>query len=218
MLSLLFSENDRYLAAAGSADELVIWDLQTMQEYARLPTNGATVEIARFGKPGQILVAGKDLEIWNFLSQDEVGNLDNPNLVAQAIGGGALFALSVIPFIPIGTSAGATMVAPSDLGLTFFPIPNSKMANCSRVVAVSPDGSLVADMHPGVMKERTRVIEAESGEVLRELNPKGGRTCDLEFSPDGSRLLIANSRGAHLFDTKTWEVERIKMRIRRLEK
>jgi WD40 repeat protein len=218
VLSLLFSENDRYLAAAGTTSELVIWDLQTMQEYARLPTNSATVEIARFGKSGQILVAGKDLEIWNFLSQDEVGKLDNPNLVAQAIGSGALFALSIIPFIPIATSAGGTTVAPSDLGLILFPIPNSATANCSRVVAVSPDGSLVADTHPGVMKERTRIIEAESGELLRELNPKGGRTCDLEFSPDGSLLLIANSRGAHLFDTKTWEAERIKMRIRRLEK
>jgi WD40 repeat protein len=108
-------------------------------------------------------------------------------------------------------------VAPSDLGLTFLSLSNS-MSTCSRVVAVSPDSSLVADMHPGVMKERTRIIESVSGELVRELNPKGGRTCDLEFSPDGSRLLIANSRGAHLFDTKTWEVERIKTRVGRLEK
>lgn len=218
VLSLLFSENDQYLAAAGTADELVIWDLQTMQVYARLSTDSATVEIARFGKPGQILVAGKNLEIWNFLSQDEVGSLDNPELVAQKIGAGALFALSIIPFIPVGTSTGATAVTPSDLGLTFLPIPNSMMATCSRVISVSPDGNLLADMHPGVMKERTRIIESESGEVLRELNPKGGRTCDLEFSPDGTRLLIANSRGAHLFDTKTWEVERIKLSVGRLEK
>lgn len=218
VLSLLFSENDQYLAAAGTADELVIWDLQTMQVYARLSTDSTTVEIARFGKPGQILVAGKDLEIWNFLSQDEVGRLDDPNLVAQGIGAGALFALSIIPFIPIGASTGATMVAPSDLGLIFFPIPNSMTATCSRVVAVSPDGRLVADAHPGVMKERTRIIEAESGEILRELNPKGGRTCNLEFSPDGTRLLIANSRGAHLFDTKSWVVERIKISVGRLEK
>ena len=189
-----------------------------MQVYARLSTDSTTVEIARFGKPGQILVAGKDLEIWNFLSQDEVGRLDDPNLVAQGIGAGALFALSIIPFIPIGASTGATMVAPSDLGLIFFPTPNSMTATCSRVVAVSPDGRLVADAHPGVMKERTRIIEAESGEILRELNPKGGRTCNLEFSPDGTRLLIANSRGAHLFDTKSWEVERIKISVGRLEK
>lgn len=212
ILSLLVSEDGRYLAAASDSHQITIWDLHTFQEYARLPTRGSTIEIAPFGKPGQLLVAGGNLEIWNFLSQEEVGTLENPELTAQVIGSGALFALSVIPFYGYGVSS------PSHVGQ--FYLPTSKLGDyaCSRAVAVSPDGSLVADMHPGIMREKTRIINAVDGQVLKELNPRGGRSCDLEFSPDGSRLLIGNNRGVHLYDTESWEVERVKMQVSRLEK
>jgi len=61
------------------------------------------------------------------------------------------------------------------------------------------------------MKEVIRVIDLATQAVVITLNPRGGMTCDLEFSPDGRFLLIANQRGAHIYDTAAWKVTRLKL-------
>jgi hypothetical protein len=61
------------------------------------------------------------------------------------------------------------------------------------------------------MKEVIRIIEIATEEVVIKLNPKGGMTCDLEFSPDGRHLLIANQRGAHIYDTTAWTSTRLEL-------
>jgi DNA-binding beta-propeller fold protein YncE len=55
-------------------------------------------------------------------------------------------------------------------------------------------------MHPGITREKIRLIDPANGQVLRELNPRGGDTCGMAFSPDGSRLLIANRHGGQVYD------------------
>jgi len=72
-------------------------------------------------------------------------------------------------------------------------------------VAWSPEGRHFA------VKEVIRIIALPSQEVIETLDPAGGMTCDLRFSPDGQFLLIANQRGAHVYDTTTWEVKRLKL-------
>jgi DNA-binding beta-propeller fold protein YncE len=112
-----------------------------------------------------------------------------------AIGVGALVAIAMIPVIGplIATEVGAPL-------LPAFPLPNTADARCSRSVAVTPDGRLLADMHPGITREKIRLIDPADGRVLQELNPRGGDTCGMAFSPDGSRLLIANQHGGQVYD------------------
>jgi WD40 repeat protein len=146
------------------------------------------MEIEQMGKPGEFLLAGDTIEIWNYIDQEDAGDIAEPNLAGQKTG---WFILDV---------------------LSWMPIPQQEnIVPCKRAVAVSPDGRMLADMHPGALKEVIRIIALPSQEVIETLNPLGGMTCDLRFSPDGQFLLIANQRGAHVYDTTTWEVKRLKL-------
>jgi WD40 repeat protein len=184
-----FGSAGEYLGAAGTSGEVVIWDLSTREITARIPVEGTVMDIEPMGPGGRFLVAGSALEIWNFTKPGKAGGLANPNLAGQAVGYGFLFVVAALGSNP--------------------PSPNKDVVSCARAVAVSPDGLLIADMHPGYLKERIRIIDAVGGEVIEELNPRGGATCDLEFSPDGRHLLVANQRGGHVYDTATWTAVRL---------
>jgi WD40 repeat protein len=185
---LQFSRDGAYLGAVGAFDELVIWGLEDLAVFDRLPTAPHTMEIEQMGKPGEFLLAGDTIEIWNYIDQEDAGDIAEPNLAGQKTG---WFILDV---------------------LSWMPIPQQEnIVPCKRAVAVSPDGRMLADMHPGALKEVIRIIALPSQEVIETLNPLGGMTCDLRFSPDGQFLLIANQRGAHVYDTTTWEVKRLKL-------
>ena len=188
---LQFSRDGAYLGAVGTFDELVIWGLDDLTVFDRLPTEPDTMEIEQMGKPGEFLLAGDSIEIWNYIDQEDAGDIAEPNLAGQKTGWFILNLLSMWP-VPV------PMAQQEDL------VP------CKRTVAVSPDGRVLADMHPGALKEVIRIINISSQEVVEKLNPRGGMTCDLRFSPDGQFLLIANQRGAHVYDTTTWEVKRLK--------
>ena len=144
------------------------------------------------GEPGQFLIAGETVEIWNFVDQEKTQAIEEPNLVGQKTAWVILNVLSMWP-VPLPTAQQEDIVP------------------CKRAVAVSRDGRLIADVHPGSLKEVIRILELESGEVNTTLNPRGGMTCDLKFSPDGKFLLIANQRGAHIYDTTSWESSWIRL-------
>ena len=183
-----FSDDGRYLGAVGGSDVLVIWELETLSEFDRLPTPRNTMEIERVGKQGQFLMAGDTVEVWNYIDQEQTQGIAEPNLLGQK---SAWVILNLFSWLP---SPQQEDIVP-----------------CKRVVTISPDGLLIADMHPGAMKEVIRIIEMNTEEVVKTLNPAGGMTCDLKFSPDSRHLLIANQRGVHIYNTKTWEVTRLKL-------
>jgi WD40 repeat protein len=214
--ALQFGSDPAYLGAAGVGPDMVIWNIGTLQEFARMPLESPVWDIEPLGQSGAFLVAGKQLQVWNFMSAEEATALENPDLKGQAagygsmtaIGVGALVAISTIPLIGpfFAVNVGETL-------LPFAALPNTADARCSRSVAVTPDGSLLADMHPGITREKIRLIDPANGRVLQELNPRGGDTCGMAFSPDGSRLLIANQRGGHVYDVNSQGLTRLKTHI-----
>lgn len=187
-----FSDDGQYLGAVGSSDELVIWELETLSEYDRLPTPRNTMDIERLGDPGQFLVAGDNVQVWNYIDHEETQGIAEPNLLGQQ---SAWLILNVLS-VPLARQ---------------FISQQENTVPCKRVVAISPDGLLIADMHPGALKEVIRIIEIATEEVVKKLNPRGGMTCDLEFSPDGRHLLIANQRGVHIYDTTAWTSTRLEL-------
>lgn len=202
--AIRFGADGDYLGTAGTGAEVVIWNLPSRSIYARIPTEGFVMDIEPVGTDGRFLVAGKELRIWSFTQSDEPRTLDDPSLDAQAAG----YALASASLVAI---AVLVPYNPAEMLIYGTPTPpNNAVAACGRAAAVDPAGTLAADMHPGYLKERIRIIDVAQGEVVQKLDPRGGRTCDLQFSPDGSRLLIANQRGGHVYDTAAWGVTRLK--------
>jgi WD40 repeat protein len=189
---LEFSADGAYLGAVTDKDELVIWEMSDFGIFDVLEVPERTMELERTAVLGTFLVAGEEVQIWRYVGENENTSLEEPNLVGQNT---LWFVIDVLSY-PWGILSAS----------------NEAVASCKRATAVSPDGTMIADMHPGTMKEVIRIIDTESGEEITRLNPRGGWTCDLVFSPDGKRLLIANYRGAHLADTETWKITRVKLK------
>ncbi|MGH8034855.1 MAG: YncE family protein [Lysobacterales bacterium] len=70
---------------------------------------------------------------------------------------------------------------------------------------------------PGVTREVIRRIDVATGQMQEELNPRGGDTCGLAFSPDGKRLLIANQKGGHLYDLQSHQLAELETRVNRID-
>jgi WD40 repeat protein len=71
----------------------------------------------------------------------------------------------------------------------------------ARKLAVSPDGSLVADVLPG--DPAVRVYDVESG-ILVASPQQPGEATDAAFSPSGGYLVTTGRRNAFVWDTRTW--------------
>ena len=214
VLALEFGRNARYLGAAGAGPAMIVWDVGTQQEVARIPVDDVVRDLGRLDRG--FLVAGKELQIWNFRTGEEgaaPGNPDQAGDVVAFVGVAAAevgfaLAVSTIPYYGAGLASGMA-------GMVFLPaavIPNTWVAWCKRSVAATADGRLVADMHPGWVTEKIRVLETATGKVLHEIDPRGADTCSLAFSPDGRRLLIANQKGGHVYDLESRKTTRLDMR------
>ena len=195
-----FSSNGRYLGALSSArtSQLVIWNMQTFQVELEMSVPPRSVDLDRLDEPGKFLTAGETLVIWE-VKEKSRETLPEPSLAGQKVGAWSLWTVGIV------LAAGA--------GSASFPDPprEKQMIPCTRATAVSPDGRFIADMHPGVLKEVIRVLDADTQEEITRLNPRGGHTCDMAFSPDSNLLLVANPRGASVYDTKTWQATKLKL-------
>jgi WD40 repeat protein len=217
VLAMQFSSNPGYLGAAGTGSDLVVWDLNTKQEAGRIPVQGPVYDIDSLGASGEYLVAGQDLTVIKFADLQSADTIASEDMTGQAVaagaivaaGTGAVVALSFIPFV--GPALAQTAVS---TGILVAPGPGAADSFCKRSVAVASGGGMLADMNPGIVKEKIRILDTKTRAVLQELDPRGGDSCGMSFSPDGKYLLIANHRGAHLYDTETWTDTRMHLKMK----
>lgn len=201
VFSLLFSEDGTYLAAAGRHHELVIWNANTLEKVGALPVDGVVRNIQL--EERKLLVTTNGIEIWNFLSEEEAIELDKSRVagrhpVVTAIG--VVVAVMVI-YAVAASGAGVEMGGEKEV-----------TDSCGRLAILSPDTRYLIDRYPGSLKETIRIINLESRETVKTLNPPGSDSCDMVFSPDGSKLLIANRNGAILYDTSTWSYREFELK------
>lgn len=201
VLDVVFSRDGSMLAAAGVHPEVPIWNTQSLQEVGALPVEGNVYDLDLIADKRSLLVAGDALQLWKFLTKEEVENIDNPTLAGDYITVGALVATWTL-FAMAAGAVGAPVTLPTSTGSS-----EPDYGFCTRVTAAAPSGEYLADVHSGITKEKIRIIGIASGEVIRTLNPRGGHTCGVAFSPDGTKLLIANNRVARLYDTSSWKHE-----------
>jgi WD40 repeat protein len=202
---LIFSKDGSYLAAAGAHSEVKIWFTSSLATAGSLPVEGLVRNLHLASEERKLLVTADELELWTFLSDEQASKLENPKMGGQKA---ALVGLSVLA-IALTVGAAAAGASPS------LPIGAGGVGptvECDRVAIISPDARLLVDRHPGILKETIRVIDLENNETIETLNPRGGQNCDMVFSPDGTKLLVAGDKKITLYDTTSWSHKNIKLK------
>jgi DNA-binding beta-propeller fold protein YncE len=182
-----------------------------------LPTRGYVNELARFGD-NRLLVAGADLEFWAFYSDSGFAALENPDLQGQinsqvavrAVGVAAavVFVILTLPVGGFGLPAQWATLSEEDRPP---PVRRTTAEWCGRSTAISPDGSLLADVYPGITKEVISVLAVKSGKVLKSINPPGNYSCNVKFHPNGQQLLVTTHKVVRIYDTNTWKYYDLKL-------
>jgi WD40 repeat protein len=186
---LVFSADGKYMASAAHDKTVVIWDMESRQEVSRHVSKGDISDLEAISSRRELIIAGDDVAIWQFLSEEEAVQLKEDKAIGQWVGTGAIYALQV-GLIATGLGGGLSAHDPK---------------NCGRFVSASPDGRYLVDVKPGPLSNKVTVLDLDQNELLHEVEVKQ-TVCDLEFTADGSRLVLAGDGGFHLVDTATWSL------------
>jgi len=184
---LVFSADGNYMASAAHDKTVVIWDMETRKEISRHVTKGDISDLEVVSSRRELIIAGDDVAIWKFMTEEEVLQLNEHKAVGQWVGTGALYALQV-GLIATGLGGGLSTHDPK---------------NCGRFVTASPDGKFIVDVKPGPLSNKVTVLDLDQNIIVQEVEVKT-TVCDLEFTGDGSRLVLAGDGGFSLVDTATW--------------
>ena len=177
------------MASAAHDKTVVIWDMESRKEVSRHVSEGDISDLEAISSRRELIIAGDDVAIWQFLSKEEAVQLKEDKAIGQWVGTGAIYALQV-GLIATGLGGGLSAHDPK---------------NCGRFVTASPDGRYLVDVKPGPMSNKVTVLDLDQNELLHEVEVKQ-TVCDLEFTADGSRLVLAGDGGFHLVDTATWSL------------
>ena len=184
---VVFSADGKYMASAGDDKSVVIWDMETRKHIGMRDTGSEISDLEVVSSRRSLIIAGDDVAIWKFLTEEEVMELKEDKAVAQWVGTGALYALQA-GLLLTGLGGGISTHDP---------------ANCGRFTTVSPDGKFLVDVKPGPMSNKVTVLDVDLNEILREVDVPNA-ICDLEFTVDGKYLVLAGDGGMFLVDTETW--------------
>lgn len=184
---LVFSDDGKYMASAGDDKLVYIWDMETLKWIGKQESKSQVSDLEVVSARRSLIIAGDDVTIWKFLTEEEAVELKEDKAIGQWVGTGALYALQA-GLLVTGLGGGISTHDP---------------ANCGRFTTVSPDGKFLVDVKPGPMSNKVTVLDVDLNEILREVDVPDA-ICDLEFTRDGKRLVLAGDGGMFLVDTATW--------------
>lgn len=188
-----------------SPSNVIIWDVEALEKVGVL--QGAVSVFGMSLVPGEqaLLTAGEDVQVWEFLTRQQSGEVRDPSMVMQAIGMGTMAVVSI-------AALSAGILPPVDLlaqtvlsgGFPFIPTGAFIRHACARAAAISPDGDTIVSTTWGSTHNVMAVIDRAQNKVIEKWTAEGS-VCDMQFSPDGRYLVAATSRGVFIFDTKNWK-------------
>ena len=186
---------------------VAVWDAQLMEKVGDLDGANEVYKMALAPNERTLLTAGEEVQVWEFLTLEQAGEVTDPSMIMQGIGIGSIVAVSVV-----GLAAGAALGAPF---LAFDPFTASQLLlmpvglafrpeACIRSIAISPDGKTVVSTTRGPSHNVMAVIDRASDKVVDKWKADT-YVCDMEFSPNGKYLLTATDMGVLIYDTKDWK-------------
>jgi WD40 repeat protein len=193
---LAFSKDGKYMASAGQDKSVLIWDMETRQEIGRLDSDGDISDLEVFSQQRSLIIAGDDVAVWQFLSEDEALALSEDKAIGQWLGTSAIYALQA-GLLFTGLGGGLATHDPQ---------------NCGRFVTVSPDGGFLVDVKPSPLTNKVTVLDIEKNEILQQVDVKNA-ICDVEFTADGTRLVLAGDGGVFLVDVASWTLMPLYMMV-----
>jgi len=197
------AENDGSLATAGS--NVVIWDVERLEKLGSLAGAEGVLKMGLVPEEPALITAGERVQIWEFVTQEQSEMIDDPSMVLQSIGLGAL-AVASLATLSVGAFPTGDFVATTFLNAGYPFIPSNLFIRhaCARTAAVSPDGRTIVTTTRGPTLNVMSVIDRKENKVMEKWTADDA-VCGLVFSRDGKRLVEANSRGLYVYDTSSWK-------------
>lgn len=192
---------DNRLLVMGTADGVIVWDMSTGEELARLPF-GDTADCL-FLNNSELLISGvRGVFSWPVRTVEAVVTIGPPRQLAAW------------PAERLARSADGSVVAVAAkvqgavvLDRERPTIRNTLLAHESAAfLSVSPDGKLIATGTQG--GRNVRIWDAPTNRLIRELEIDAGSAAT--FSPDGRWLATAqNGKGVQIWSTIDWHPKQL---------
>lgn len=207
--SLAFSQGSRWLASGNASGIVQVWDVLTGQEISRVRHEGGVFAVA-FSPDDRFILSGGDgsIKVWDPLSGREYYTLrdDVGDSVAFSTDGKLAASSGKKKIIVWETETGRILTE------KVHDIPADRAELAIQSLAFSPDGRLIASgegesgrafVYPRYpVGGRILVWETATGQTVVEMRHSDA-IVDLEFSPDGKRLIASSYDGV----TRIWDTE-----------
>jgi WD40 repeat protein len=202
IMKLAFAPDGKTVLTASDASEVRLWNASNGEQIGKALSHqeGEAGGITALGYlSGKIaLTGGRDstVRMWDTATGAAVGQpipVDTPVQALAASPDGKVFVAGLIN----NTGVLWDTAAKKKIGQ---PLRHTGSNGAVGTAVFSADGKLVATSS---LDGSARVWDATTGKPLTPPLPFGDLAVHLRFSPDGKRLLTANSASARIWDTKT---------------
>lgn len=185
-----FSQDGRQMATASDDGTMKIWNVARGSVALSIPGHeGGAVGAAFLSDGKRVLTADRSgtLRLWQIS--------DGSLLMRVGSHGEPITSFAAVPSAERAVTAGNTSVRTWDLK-KLLPLATLKMdRNAGRHVCLSPDGTRFA-----AVDFNATVWNTVTGEKVARFSGSGSAMNDVEFSPDGTRLITADRRGIQVWD------------------
>jgi WD40 repeat protein len=204
--TLAFSPDGKTLAGATDEGVILLWDVKSTEQVARLSGHSSTVNLIKFSPDGSKLVsAGYDNQIivWDMAAHSRLASIPSKGIGTKALA-----------FRPDGQSL---ITASADRITQLFSLDNytsayqkvETPANANRQFSANdfsftPDGKFLAE-GDNDYKIRLWKVDDFANISLIEAEATRPMVTSLKFSPDG-KILLARGSTAHEIEQWLWDI------------